>query len=77
MVTVHRETGLRIVIYTQDHQPAHVHVYGDGDCKIDLCGDTPKLLRVNGMSKTDVRRALRIVGEQREVLLERWNDIHG
>ena len=30
MVTIHREHGLRFAILTNDHEPAHVHVYGDG-----------------------------------------------
>jgi len=29
MVTVLRAHGLRVVIYTNDHRPAHVHVFGD------------------------------------------------
>ncbi len=36
MVTVLRADGLRVVIYTNDHLPAHVHVYGDGEAKIGL-----------------------------------------
>lgn len=39
MVTVHREGGFRVVIFTDDHEPAHVHVYGDGTAKIALVGD--------------------------------------
>jgi hypothetical protein len=29
MVTIHRAYGLHIVIFTDDHEPAHVHVFGD------------------------------------------------
>lgn len=36
MVTVLRAEGFRIVIFTNDHEPAHVHVFGDGEAKIDL-----------------------------------------
>jgi hypothetical protein len=28
MVTVYRAHGLRVVIFTDDHEPAHVHVFG-------------------------------------------------
>ena len=28
MVTVMRAEGLRVVIYSNDHEPAHVHVFG-------------------------------------------------
>jgi Fe2+ or Zn2+ uptake regulation protein len=30
MPTVHRFQGLRVVIYSNDHRPAHVHVMGRG-----------------------------------------------
>jgi len=36
MVVIHREAGLRFVIFVNDHQPAHVHVFGDGEAKVDL-----------------------------------------
>lgn len=38
MVTVLRGDGLRLVIYLNDHLPAHVHVFGDGEVKINLLG---------------------------------------
>jgi hypothetical protein len=38
MVTVLRAHGLRVVIFVDDHQPAHVHVFGDGEAKINLLG---------------------------------------
>jgi hypothetical protein len=38
MVTIHRAQGLRVVIFTDDHEPAHVHVFGDGHAKINLIG---------------------------------------
>lgn len=30
MPTVLRAAGLRVVIYANDHSPAHVHVLGEG-----------------------------------------------
>jgi hypothetical protein len=75
MVTVHRASGLRIVIYVDDHEPAHVHVIGDGDgeIKIQLSGpdDAPRLVWNKGMKRAEVRRALAIVKEQRDELLAR------
>ena len=38
MIVVHRAGGFRFVIYTSDHEPAHVHVIGDGHAKINLVG---------------------------------------
>lgn len=69
---------MRFVIYTDDHEPAHVHVYGDGEAKFQLAGpDSPRLLLVIGMKDGDVRRARMIVREHREAMLREWNDIHG
>jgi hypothetical protein len=79
MVTVFRAHGLRIVIFINDHQPAHVHILGDGEAKINLLGPdgAPDLVWVEGMSRGEVRRAMRLVNEQQALLLARWEDIHG
>ncbi|WP_188824116.1 DUF4160 domain-containing protein [Brucella endophytica] len=38
MVVIHRAHGFRFVIYTADHEPAHVHITGAGQAKINLFG---------------------------------------
>lgn len=79
MVTVHRAHGLRFVIFTDDHGPAHVHVFGDGEAKIDLLGaaGSPELVSTIGLSKADLRRAMRVVTDRRDELLAKWRTIHG
>ena len=79
MVTVHRASGMRVVIYVDDHEPAHVHVIGSGEVKIGLSGpdDAPTLIWNKGMKRAEVRRAMAIVKEQRDELLTRWSDLHG
>ena len=79
MVTVLRAEGLRVVIYANDHLPAHVHVFGDGEAKIDLAGDqdAPILVWADGMTRGEIRRAMRVVTEQLEFLRQRWEDLHG
>jgi hypothetical protein len=77
MATVYRAGGFRFVIFVNDHAPAHVHVFGDGEAKIDLVGDEPRLVWAYGMNKTDVRRAMKIAVEQQEGLLKKWREIHG
>ena len=76
MPTVWREGNLRVVIYTDDHPPPHVHVFGDGETKIALTGEVG-VVRVVGTTVSESRRALAIVREKRDMLIERWNDIHG
>lgn len=79
MVVVHRARGLRVVIFVDDHVPAHVHVFGDGEIKIDLAGPDggPELIWAVGMSRADIRRAVAIVKDQQAYLLQRWSEIHG
>jgi hypothetical protein len=79
MVTVHRAQGLRVVIFTNDHLPAHVHVFGDGQAKINLLGPDglPDLVWAEGMSRSEVRRAMAVVIAEQQRLLERWRELHG
>ena len=75
MVTVLRAEGLRVVIFANDHPPAHVHVIaGRGEAKINLLG--PDLVWADGLTRAELRRALRLVAEQRPYLLDRWEAIH-
>lgn len=79
MVTIYRAHGLRIVIFTDDHEPAHVHVFGDGHAKINLMGPDggPELDWAEGMKRNEVRRAMHVVTEEQATFLERWREIHG
>ena len=67
------------MIFVDDQEPAHVHVYGDGEAKINLVGqdDLPELIWAVGMKRSEVRRAMATVLENRDVLLARWKEIHG
>lgn len=79
MVTVLRAYGLSVVIFVNDHEPAHVHVFGNGEAKVNLLGrdGTPELVWADGMTRTEVRRAVRIVVERHAYLRARWEEIHG
>ena len=75
MVTVFREAGMQFVIYLNDHEPAHVHVYGDGEVRIDIV--SLRVLSARSMSKRDVARALTVTAANRAYFMERWTNIHG
>ena len=79
MVVVHRAHGFRFVIYTLDHDPAHVHVTGPGQSKINLLGanDRPELVTSLGIKRTDMRRLLQQAVEHQAHLLAEWERIHG
>jgi hypothetical protein len=79
MVTIHREYGLRFAILTDDHQPAHVHVYGDGEAKIMIVGadGLPELVYAIGFKANERRRAMDVVLERQQAFLAKWHEIHG
>ncbi|MFN3670649.1 MAG: DUF4160 domain-containing protein [Bosea sp. (in: a-proteobacteria)] len=79
MVVVHRAHGFRFVIYTSDHEPAHVHVIGSGQAKINLLGPggASALVFSAGIKRVDLRRLLAEVEERRGRLLVEWDRIHG
>lgn len=78
MVTVLRSLGLTVSIYMDDHEPAHVHVEGDGIAKINLDGPRgPAFVWAKGMNHGEKRRALGLIVENRGMLRQRWRDIHG
>lgn len=79
MVTIHRQHGLRFVIYTMDHDPAHVHVFGDGEMKVSIRGadGLPEIVWSIGMKAPARRRAMDVVREHQAGFLARWHAIHG
>jgi Domain of unknown function (DUF4160) len=79
MVTIYRGEGLHVVIFVDDHEPAHIHVFGDGQVKINLVGPghLPELVWADNMKRSDIRRAMRIASEHRALFLKRWSEIHG
>ena len=79
MVTIHRSGNLRIVIYLNDHAPAHVHAINpDGEAQISLIGGkAPELVSVDGIRRSDVRKAMQIVKDNLDAFLAEWRRIHG
>ena len=80
MPTVLRIGALRVVIYPNDHRPAHVHVIGQGHEAVfeldrPLSGVT---LRENyGFARRVVARIEEALVLNMELLLAAWERIHG
>lgn len=80
MPTVHRFDGLRVVIYPNDHRPAHVHVKGaDGEAVFNLrCPKGPPELRESyGFSRPQLSRIKDALAAVLAVLCDEWRRIHG
>ena len=69
-----------MVVYANDHRPAHVHVIGRG-CEgvFDLnCPSGPVELRENyHFSRREIRRITAELLQQVEELCPAWEEIHG
>lgn len=80
MPTVLMVFGLRVIIYPNDHRPAHVHVAGNGcEAVFQLhCLEGPPELRENyGFSKKDLMRVMRELAVSLASLCQHWRQIHG
>ena len=75
MPTVHREAGFRFIIYFDDHEPAHVHVWHAGSfAKITVgdAGSAPEVVDPGTMRASKVREALRIVEAHQKRFIAAW-----
>jgi hypothetical protein len=80
MPTVLRFGGLRVVIYPNDHRPAHVHAIGKGcEAVFDLnCPAGPVELRENyRFSRRQISKIERKLTEHMDKLCRVWEEIHG
>lgn len=80
MVTVSRIGGLRVVIYPNDHRPAHVHVISkDYEAVFKLnCPEGPPELRENyGFPAKELSKIKAALEERTAHLCAEWSKIHG
>lgn len=80
MPTVIRVRGLRVVIFTNDHWPPHVHVIGPGqEAKIALSGKArhPTVMATAGFSRAQLAVILVEIDRHHDLLMQRWREIHG
>jgi hypothetical protein len=78
--TVFRFDGLRVVIYPNDHRPAHVHVIGRGcEAVFNLhCPKGPPELRENyGFGAPELSRIQAVLAVNLIVCCSEWKEIHG
>jgi hypothetical protein len=81
-----RQNNLFIYIYTNDHIPAHVHIFkgrkndnNQMEIKINIGTEkqAPSLVYAHDRIKDkDLVSALRLVADNQEMLLSKWQEIH-
>ncbi len=74
MPTVLRSGLYRLFFYASDHdEPPHVHVERD-DCEAKIWLDPVRLQRSVGFGAGEIRRIEKLVAENQQLLLDRWNE---
>ncbi|MGA7156444.1 MAG: DUF4160 domain-containing protein [Acidobacteriaceae bacterium] len=80
MPTVLRVDGYQIMIYVDDHLPAHVHVLARG-CELVVnlnCSAAFVSVRNNdGFKNPEIARIMRLVQSHRDHLCTAWRELHG
>lgn len=65
--------GFRFFFWSNDHDPIHVHVSkGDSEAKYEV--ETLKLIENFGFKRNELRLIESIIDENKEIIIERWND---
>jgi hypothetical protein len=80
MATIDTLFGWRVVIYSNDHRPPHIHIIGNGrEAIFNLqCPDGPFDLRKNyGFSCRDIVRMIDKLAGKPPAYCYKWRQIHG
>ena len=80
MATLLRFNGYRVVMYSNDHRPAHVHVIGRGGeavFKLRCPGGPPELREVYGLRGAALGQIERVITSELFYLCAHWNNNHG
>lgn len=64
------------MIYTKDHEPMHVHVFYQGSEAIIEFEPEISLKENNGFNRSQMKRAIALVSQNRELLIEKWREIY-
>jgi len=77
MPRVFEKEGYRFFFYSNEHDPAHVHVTkGDGEAVLNL-GPPVEVYESAGMKVRELARAVELAEENRGLILRIWNEYHG
>ena len=80
MPTILFINGYKFIIWPDDHEPSHVHVFkGDGEAKVRVGNSeqAPSFVTISGLTKREAKFVWGVVAEHQEVLLDAWEKIHG
>ena len=73
--------GLRFLFYSNDHEPIHIHVVkgkgkGEYQAKFSVL-PTILLVENDGLKPQEIKLAEMIIEENKEIIIEKWNEFFG
>ena len=80
MPTILFINGFRFIIWPDDHEPPHIHVFkGDGEAKVNIGNykQAPAFITIHGLTKREAKLIWRVITLHQEELLAAWEKIHG
>lgn len=76
MPNVLLQNGFRFFFFSNEHEPAHVHVEkGDAAAKFNLIPVT--LVKNEGMKPKELKQAEALIQTHQGLLLQKWNEYFG
>jgi hypothetical protein len=74
---VFEKDGYRFFFYSNEHEPIHVHVrHGGGEAVLDVA-EHVDLRESQGLKMSELRKAISLAREHRDLILERWHEHFG
>jgi len=76
MPTLLQERGYRVVMYYNDHTPAHVHVKKAGnEALVQL--DPIVIMDNYGYNRGELNTIIEIIADNQQMLIDAWNSYYG
>jgi hypothetical protein len=74
MPVVFEKDGYKFFFYSNEHEPAHVHVrHGEGEAVFEVEVGI-ELRESQKMKMSELRKALKLARENRDLILEKWHE---
>ena len=77
MPTVVSKNGFRLMIYTNDHEPMHVHAVYQGRKAVIEFEPEVRLRDNRGLNRIELRTAMKLTRDHQQLLIEKWREIYG
>lgn len=76
MPTLFIVSGMRFYFYSEEHLPIHIHIKNaDGKAKFNVEPEI-ELVYNKGLKQKDLKLAKKIIIENNDIIIARWNEYH-